>query len=67
MRTIWSSAVGGDEISVDLHTSKEAAFDSIRDAWGVPDHVSDDGMADFLRLEYQVEIAINEHALPREA
>lgn len=67
MSTIWSSAVAGDEVSVDLHLTEQDAFNSIRDAWGVPDHVTDEAMANYLTLEYQVDIAIQEHPLPREA
>jgi len=65
--TIWSSAVAGDEISVDLHLSKQAAFDSIRDAWGVPDAVPDEKMLGFLQREYEVEFSIQEHPLPKQS
>lgn len=66
-KTIWSSAVAGDEISVDLHLTEQAAFDSVRDAWNVPDAVPDDRIAHFLAREYRVNIVINEHPLPKEA
>jgi hypothetical protein len=67
VKTIWVSVVCADEVSVDSHATEEDAYDGVRDAWSVPDHIPDDAMHRYMESEYEVEFHIREVSIPEGA